>query len=365
MNTNYPFIALFLIISFISFQCEKMPTTIPVNGSVSAVFETEPVGDSDDTADDPCVWVHPSNPSLSVIIGTDKHENSPGLRVYDLDGTQIDVTSNEKANNVDIRYGMNLGGKTLDIITTGLRVSNTLGIYTIDPDSRLLSSVASRAIKLGIEVYGSCMYKNNKTKEFYAIVNDKKGNVEQYRLFDDGSGLVDAELVRTLKLPGQLEGCVADDILGHLYIGEEESGIWKFDADPSGSKEGVVIDTIGPHIAADIEGLTLYYASETDGYLIASSQGDDTYTIYSRGDINNFIGRFSVVDSETIDGTSSTDGIDVCNMGLGGKLSDGIFIVQDDVNDVGNQNFKIISWGEIASIFNPPLEINSGYDLRD
>ncbi len=127
-------------------------------------------------------------------------------------------------------FGMNLGGKTLDIITTGLRVSNTLGIYTIDPDSRLLSSVASRAIKLGIEVYGSCMYKNNITKELYAIVNDKKGNVEQYRLFDDGSGLVDAELVRTLKLPGQLEGCVADDILGHLYIGEEESGIWKFDA---------------------------------------------------------------------------------------------------------------------------------------
>ena len=42
-----------------------------------------------------------------------------------------------------------------------------------------------------------------------------------------------------------------------------------------------------------------------------------------------------------------------------------IFIVQDDVNDVGNQNFKIISWGEIASIFNPPLEINNGYDLRN
>ena len=174
MNTNYPFIALFLIISFISFQCEKMPTTIPVNGSVSAVFETEPVGDSDDTADDPCVWVHPNDPSLSVIIGTDKHENSPGLRVYDLDGTQIDVTSNEKANNVDIRYGMNLGGKKLDIITTGLRVSNTLGVYTIAPDSRLLSSIASRAITLGIEVYGSCMYKDNTTKEFYAIVNDKK-----------------------------------------------------------------------------------------------------------------------------------------------------------------------------------------------
>ena len=33
-----------------------------------------------------------------------------------------------------------------------------------------------------------------------------------------------------LKLPGQLEGCVADDILGHLYIGEEDRGIWKYAA---------------------------------------------------------------------------------------------------------------------------------------
>ena len=46
-------------------------------------------------------------------------------------------------------------------------------------------------------------------------------------------------------------------------------------------------------------------------------------------------------------------------------MSDGIYIVQDDVNDVGNQNYKIISWGEIASIINPPIVISSGYDLRN
>ena len=101
------------------------------------------------------------------------------------------------------------------------------------------------------------MYKDVNSNTFYAIINDKKGNVEQYRLFDNGSGLVDAELVRTLKLPGQLEGCVTDDILGHLYIGEEEHGIWKYEASPDGSNTGTLIDTIGPHIAADVEGLTL------------------------------------------------------------------------------------------------------------
>ena len=52
-------------------------------------------------------------------------------------------------------------------------------------------------------------------------------------------------------------------------------------------------------------------------------------------------------------------------MSLGGELNNGVFIVQDDVNDKGNQNFKIISWDNIANIFNPPLKINSSWDLRN
>ena len=367
MIINYQKTVFFIILVYtcIISGCFKEKIVRVTDGYVNATMETDPVTGRDDVADDPCVWVHPSDPSLSMIIGTDKDENSPGLRVYDLDGNQVYTTDNEKANNVDIRYGMKLGGKKVDIVTTGLRVSNTLGIYKIDPDSRSLYSVSARQITLGIEVYGSCMYKERTTNTFYAIVNDKEGNVEQYRLFDNGSGLVDAELVRTLKLPGQLEGCVADDMLGHLYIGEEDHGIWKYEAAPGGSDNGFLIDSIGPHLADDVEGLTLYYGGESTGYLIASSQGDDTYVIYSREGQNNFIGRFSVIDSETVDGTSGTDGIDVCNMSLGGQLSNGIFVVQDDVNDNGNQNFKVISWDNIASLFSPPLIINSEWNLRN
>ena len=364
MNINFITILFFSIFVFVALKCEKKYNTLEPDGTVSAIFETDPVSASEDTADDPCVWVHPTDPSLSIIIGTDKDENSPGLRVYDMNGKQIYFTSNEKANNVDIRYGVELAGEKTDIITAGLRVSNTLGVYKVNPESRTLTSISARAINLGIEVYGSCMYKDVSTNIFYAIVNDKKGNVEQYRLFDNGSGLVDAELVRTLKLGGQLEGCVADDILGNLYIGEEEYGIWKYDASPGASDNGILIDTMGPHIAPDVEGLSIYYANESTGYLIASSQGDDAYVIYTREGENKFIGRFSIVDSETIDGTSGTDGIDVCNMNLGGQLSNGIFIVQDDVNDIGNQNFKIISWSDIASLFNPPLVVNNEWDIR-
>ena len=225
-------------------------------------------------------------------------------------------------------------------------------------------NVAARDIIVGITVYGSCMYKNVNTGDVYAIVNDKKGNVEQYKLFDNGSGLVDASLVRTLKLPGKLEGCVADDLLGYLYIGEEDKGIWKYGANPSAGDIGSLVDEIGTHLTADVEGLTIYYSGDSTGYLIASSQGDNTYAVYKREGENSYIGQFAIVDGNTIDGTSGTDGIDVCNMYLGANFSQGIFVVQDGKNDVGNQNFKAVPWENIASAFNPSLDINPNWDLR-
>ncbi len=45
-----------------------------------------------------------------------------------------------------------------------------------------------------------------------------------------------------------------------------------------------LVDTTGPggNLAADVEGLTIYHVDHNTGYLIASSQGDDTYAVYTR-----------------------------------------------------------------------------------
>ena len=40
------------------------------------------------------------------------------------------------------------------------------------------------------------------------------------------------------------------------------------------------------------------------------------------------------------------------------------FNCEDDVNNIGNKNFKIISWIDIASLFNPPLVVNNEWDIR-
>ncbi len=332
--------------------------------SVQATMETAPVPTADDTADDPCIWIHPNDPALSTIIGTNKNEGG-GLHVYDLQGNVVQFTADGRMNNVDIRYNFPLGDDRIALVTAGERSRNTLAIYRVNPETRRLENVAARDIPLGLEeVYGSCMYRSPVTGEYYAFLNDKNGRIEQWRLFDNGAGAVDGELVRALQVPSQPEGCVADDILAALYVGEEEVGIWKFGAEPTDPVEGNMIDTVGLHIVPDVEGLTIYYATNSSGYLIASSQGNNTYVIYNRGGANEYVGTFQIVAGETIDGTSGTDGIDVTNVALGAAFPKGLFVVQDGDNPGAHQNYKCVPWGTIANQFVPSLTIAIDWDHR-
>ena len=344
--------------------CEKQydiqDTILPVR----ATLETSAVPVADDTADDPCIWIHPTDPALSTIIGTNKNVGG-GLHVYDLNGREIQFTGDGRMNNVDIRYNFPLDGERVALVTAGERSRNTIAIYKVNPETRSLEDVAVRDIPLGLEeVYGSCMYHSPVDGQYYALVNDKTGRIEQWRLFDDGEGLVDGELVRTLSVPSQPEGCVGDDILAVLYVGEEEAGIWKFGAEPNDPVEGRMIDRVGTHTVPDVEGLTIYYADDSTGYLIASSQGNNTYVLFTREADNKYVGTFRIVDSDQIDGTSDTDGIDVTNVSLGPVFPEGVFIAQDGDNPGANQNFKCVPWGVIARLFEPPLVISASWNPR-
>ncbi|MGP3689785.1 phytase [Streptomyces sp. IBSNAI002] len=68
--------------------------------SVTATVETAPVSHSGDAADDPAIWVHPTDPARSVVVATDK---KGALEVYDLSGTRIQRINGDHGNNVDLR----------------------------------------------------------------------------------------------------------------------------------------------------------------------------------------------------------------------------------------------------------------------
>lgn len=309
---------------------------------VTATAETEPVNTAGDSADDSTLWVNPSDPQMSLVIGTNKKR---GLAVYDLSGKEVQFLPDGQLNNVDHRDDFQLDGKKVPLVTASNRSNNSIAIYKIDVATRRLESVAAGQFKI-VEAYGSCMYRSSKTGKFYYLGTSKQGLIEQYELFDAGQGTVSAKKVRQIKVGGQLEGCVADDELGHLYVGEEAVGIWKYQAEPDAGLERNKVDSVRPngHLVADVEGLTIAYESNGKGYLIVSSQGNNTFVVYRREGANDYVKSFRIVAGTRIDDVTQTDGIHVTTANLGPLFPRGVFIAQDGADDKGKQNFKLVPW---------------------
>ena len=198
-----------------------------------AVVETEPVPSKGDAADDPAIWVHPTQPEKSLVLGTDK---KGGLNVFNLDGRRTQIVSDgSRPNNVDIIYKFPLGGKLLDLAVAGTRSKARpgVGFWRIDPENGRLTEIGpfpALTVFDGGEPYGSCVYKSPRDRAIYVFITSKDGDVEQYRLEADGDAAVRGKKVRSLKVGSTTEGCVADFDLGWLYVGEEKAGIWKYGA---------------------------------------------------------------------------------------------------------------------------------------
>lgn len=306
---------------------------------VRATIETAPVQRGGDAADDPAIWVHPKDPSKSVIVGTNKQA---GIHVYDLTGKELQFLPDGRMNNVDLRDGFPLGGREVTLVTAGNRAGNYIAVYALDHETRLLKDVAARKIETAM-AYGSCMYRSAKTGKFYYFLANKNGDVEQWELFDNGSGKVDAKRVRGFKLGSQLEGCAADDELGLLYVGEEAKGVWKFGAEPDASSSGAMIAEagLGKPLTPDVEGIAIARTGAGTGYLIVSSQGSNSYVVLRREGNNEYVRSFRIVDGP-VDGVQETDGLDVTTADLGGEFSSGLLVVHDGINEKAFQNFKLV-----------------------
>lgn len=331
-------------------RSSSAPTVVADAGSletVTATVETDPIQSGGDAADDPAIWIHPTDPAQSTIIGTDKQG---GLAVYDLSGKQIQFLPDGMMDNVDLRDGFKLGDQTVSIVTASNRKDNSIAIYKVNPQTRKLENAEARKIKHGLTVYGMCMYRSAKTGKFYYFGNSKSGDVEQWELFDNG-GKVDAKVVRKFKLGSTVEGCVADDELGHFYIAEEAVGIWKFGAEPDAGDKRTQVAKVGDgNLFADVEGLAIAYGKDGTGYLFASSQGNHSYVVYRREGSNEFVKKFRIGDGDGIDGAEETDGIDVTNANLGPAFPHGVFVAQDGFNDKGKQNFKLVPLQAIVKL---------------
>jgi 3-phytase len=325
--------------------------TVPSTRTAVPAVETEPVQDFGDAADDPAVWVHPTDPALSLVIGTNKKR---GLDVYDLDGRRVQALEDGRMNNVDLRNGFDLGGHSVTLLAASNRTTKSLAFYRIDPATRRLSPIGTGPVPTGLsDPYGLCLYRNARSGATYVFVNDSAdGRFRQWRLIGR-KDRIDVKLVREFSPGSQSEGCVADDEAGVLYAGEEDVGLWRYSAEPDGGVARRLVDSVTPpgRLTADVEGLGLYVGAGGRGYLVVSNQGADNYAVYRREGDNEFIGYFDVVanDELGIDGVSETDGLDVTSSPLGNAFPRGVLVVQDgrNITPAERQNFKLVPWERV------------------
>jgi len=323
---------------------------------VTAELETTPVIGSGDAADDPAVWVDPVDPSRSLIFGNDK--DGRALEIYDLNGTRIGRVTDDGGffGNVDVRRNFPLAGGLVDIVAVTLR--SNVRIYKIDPATRTLSNITDGGtISTGAGAEGLCLHHSARTGQFSVLTIARSGDVRHIELRDaDNDGLIDGVVRRSWAIGAEAEGCVFDDELGHLYIAEEDRGIWKYGAeltDPVGTGSRTSVDVIGSggNLVSDVEGLAIVHQPGGTGYLLASAQNVATptrsyFTVYRREGNNAYVDAFRVANGPNTDACSRTDGIEAVAVPLGPRFPHGVFICQDDANTTpgnsGNQNFKLV-----------------------
>ncbi|OKH27390.1 phytase [Chroogloeocystis siderophila] len=377
---------------------DTTPGVVPIVETPPVVDSDAPVNSPPGDADDPAIYVHPVS-ALSLVIGSLK---DGGLAVYDLEGKQLQTIlpgepGDVRYNNVDLLYGFKLGDRYVDLAIASDRNNDTLAIFQIDPTTRQLKDITAGNIPASIfgiddgekTAYGLATYTGVSGKSYVFVSQRESNQVAQLELIDNGFGKVTAKTVRNLTLPipdsgeadAQIEGMVADRELGYLYVGQEKVGIWKFAAEVTGGDKAVLVDAVKPEgsrLTADVEGLTIYYAGDGKGYLLASSQGDNTFAVYSREGNNEYLGNFVIGEFLGIDGVQESDGADVVNVALGANFPKGMLVVQDGNNDPAvivedegelenaSSNFKFIPWENVANAFADALIIDpNSYNPRE
>ena len=310
--------------------------------SVQARGETEAVGTANaDAADDPAIWRNPANPAASLIVGTDK---KAGLHVYDLTGKDRFFIDAGQVNNVDLK-DMGDAGIIVAASDRNDRKNAKLALFRLDTANAKLIPLGTVPVGAG-EAYGVCLYRTGGKLHAFNVIKD--GTIRQVELDLSGAAPT-GKIVRTMKLATQSEGCVTDERTNRLYVGEENAGVWRFDARAAGPIAGTKIAAAdGQTLVIDAEGVAIAAEGGANGgYLLVSSQGDHAYAVYRLSD-EAYVARFPITPGK-FGSTEETDGIELITGDFGPDYPGGLFIAQDGYNPPRAQNFKFPAWADIKA----------------
>ncbi|MGA4843760.1 phytase [Streptomyces sp. G45] len=394
-----------------------LPAVTP-NAETPALHDDEAGGNAD--ADDPAIWRNPADPDRSLVVATAKEGGLRvyDLDAREVQSVPAPAAPGPddapgRFNNVDLVHGLRLPTGRADLAVTSDRGSDRLRVYRIDrdraggplvdvtdPAAPAVFSSSQDEVNEQRTAYGLATWTDPATGRAYAAVSQReRTRVRLLELTAKRDGTVGYRTVRTLDLPKafrlpngtswspcaepgeepQVEGMVVDPATGTLYAGQEDVGIWRLRADLTGTPH--LVDKVreygvpaaydeqteecvagadpgygGKRLTADVEGLTLLTEADGDGYVLASSQGDNTFAAYDRelSDRNEYEGGFRVAAaSAALDGSEECDGAAVLNEPLGRRYPHGLLVVQDGHDAPGDPerastNFKFVDLGQVV-----------------
>ena len=300
--------------------------------------------------DDPAIWINPANPAKSLVIGTDKDADG-ALYVFDLQGKIIPqkvVRPLNRPNNVDIVYGLILGGKPTDVAVVTERGTSRIRTFRL-PDMKPLDT-QNLDVFVGEEKrlpMGIALYKRPSDGAIYAIVGRKEGPTDgylwQYRLEDDGTGHIKMTVVRKFGMwsaKKEIESIAVDNELGFVYYSDEGVGVHKYYADPEkGNTELALFAKTG--FTEDHEGISIYKTGLKTGYLLVSDQGANQFHLFKRegepGNPNDHkLLKIVKVAAQV------SDGSDVTSTALGKQFPHGLFVTMSE-----GKTFHYYRWEDI------------------
>ena len=309
---------------------------------------TEPVPHD---SDDPAIWINRTDPLKSLVLGTDKNSDG-GLFAFNLDGKIVaQARGLQRPNNVDVLTGFRLGGETMDIAVVTEREMQRLRVFRLpdltplDRGDLVVFDGDKERAPMGI-----ALYQRPRDHVAFAIVGGKTGPKEgylwQYRLEDDGAGMIRMSLVRKFgSFTGEkeIESIAVDASVGSVYYSDESYGVREYAADPDSKDADRELSVSGREgFAKDREGISIYPLTEKAGYLVVSDQGANSFRIFRRESPEGELRQHEFLKAVQVAAVDS-DGSDVTAVPLGPKFPSGLFVAMS-----ADRTYHFYSWGDMA-----------------
>lgn len=319
---------------------------------ISASGQTQPFAATSATVGSAAVWLHPTDLTQSLILGVNGVD---GLVAYGLDGGAQAPAVSGLFTTVDVRYGFPLSGQEVSLVATGAR-DGTLSFYALNSSTRLLQSLPlTQALALGASVSCAVLWHPTGTSD-YELFAFGGSSLRNWALKDDGAGRILAtELGSAVSTAGSVTGCAVDEPTQSLYYTVASQGLLRIRFLPDGGSINTVLANVGgtdTAIGSSVAGVSLLRTSGGGSVLISSpgpsGNGNTVFSAYDRL-TSAPVGSFQLPADGGFSAVQLSAGLASTNMGLGVDFPQGMLVLHDGRNAGLTPNFKLVSWGAVAS----------------